>query len=168
MNRVWLDRQKSRANKVHYREPGHSSESPTAYYIRKSELLLLVYQMNNSEIMMEIMNGAPTFWGTIIDPHCCWNLVEFAAAIKYYEESLENTPFQGLSSSSSLDHWVCQLEDLLRSSSRFSNNSRFSRLSNCYPYKSLNKSSYQNNAGNNLIGASNSLLNLATVIKRTQ
>jgi len=95
MNRAWLDRQKSRANKAHYREPTHSSESPTAYYIRKSELLLLVYQMNDSESMMEIMNGAPTFWRTIIDPHRCRNLVEFASAIKYYEESLENTLFQG-------------------------------------------------------------------------
>jgi len=59
--------------------------------------------MNDLEIMMEIMNEAPTLWRTIIDPHCCRNLVEFASAIKYYKESLENTSFQGLSSSSSLD-----------------------------------------------------------------
>ena len=153
MNRAWLDRQKSRANKAHYREPGYSSESPTSYYIRKSELLLLVYRMNDSEIMMEMMNGAPAFWRTIIDPHRCRNLVEFASAIKYYEESLENTPFQGSSSSSSLDRRIRQLEESFKNSNRSSSSARF----NNYSGGNNTRPTYPHSARSNLIGASSSL-----------
>ncbi|GJJ15886.1 hypothetical protein Clacol_010164 [Clathrus columnatus] len=92
MNRSWLDKQKMRANRAHYREQGHSTESPTAYYIRKLGLLNLVYNLSDSEIMMEIMDGAPRFWSTIIDTQRCLNLVEFAATINYHEEVLQSSP----------------------------------------------------------------------------
>lgn len=91
MNRSWLDKQKSRANKAHYREPGHSTETPTAYFIRKSDLLNLVYSYSDAEIMMEIMEGAPRFWATVLDPHRCKDLVEFSAAIKYHEDVLSHS-----------------------------------------------------------------------------
>jgi hypothetical protein len=112
MNRNWLDRQKGRANKAYYREPGHSSESPTTFFIRKSELLSLVYKMSDSEIIMEVMNSAPAFWSTIIDPHRCRDLIEFSAAIKYHEVSLEHSPFG--SGDSSMDRRVRQLEQLIK------------------------------------------------------
>ena len=100
MNRAWLDKQKGRANRAHYRESGHTNESPMNYYIRKTELLNLVYTMSDSELMMEVMNNAPKFWTTILDPHRCRNLSEFTAAIKYHEEALQEEPLiQGSSMS---------------------------------------------------------------------
>lgn len=89
MNRTWLDKQKSRANKAHFREPGHVNETPEAYYIRKTGLLNLVYSYSDSEIILEVMEGAPLFWSTIIDPHRYQNLVEFASALKYHEDALQ-------------------------------------------------------------------------------
>jgi len=38
MNRAWLDKQKARASNASFRETGYSSETPSEYYIRKSEL----------------------------------------------------------------------------------------------------------------------------------
>jgi len=39
MNRAWLERQKSIANNARFRDASHSSESPSEYFIRKSQLL---------------------------------------------------------------------------------------------------------------------------------
>ncbi|KIJ32725.1 hypothetical protein M422DRAFT_265484 [Sphaerobolus stellatus SS14] len=69
MNRFWFDRQKGRANKAHYREPGFAFETPFNYYIHKSEMIRMVYILTDSEIMMEVMDSAPSSWNTIIDPH---------------------------------------------------------------------------------------------------
>lgn len=136
MNRPWLDKQKSRANKSHYREPGHSQESPTAYFIRKSELLNLVYSYSDSEIMMEVMEGAPKFWATILDPHRCKNLIEFAEAIKYHEDALQTTQFL---SDNTLERRIRNLEQSLRpqptSNSRFpSSSNRFKTRANLIGY----------------------------------
>ncbi|KAF8582514.1 hypothetical protein K439DRAFT_1304619, partial [Ramaria rubella] len=88
MNRSWLDCQKSRANKASFREAGHSSETPSEYFVRKAELLKLVSSLSDSELIMEIMNGAPAFWHAVSDAQRCDMAVEFQAAIKYHEESL--------------------------------------------------------------------------------
>jgi hypothetical protein len=60
MNRNWLDRQRSRANQASYREAGHGREKPTQYFIRKTELLNTVYTLSDSEIILHVMDGAPT------------------------------------------------------------------------------------------------------------
>ena len=71
MNRAWLDRQKSRAYKASFRELGHADESPSEYFVRKAELLRLLDPISDSQLIMEVMNGAPDYWNTIIDPHRC-------------------------------------------------------------------------------------------------
>ncbi|KIJ51022.1 hypothetical protein M422DRAFT_158736, partial [Sphaerobolus stellatus SS14] len=48
----------------------------------------MVYILTDSEIMMEVMDGAPSSWTTIIDPHRCSDLVDFASALKYHETDL--------------------------------------------------------------------------------
>ncbi len=88
MNRALMDRKKSRANRAYFQEPGHNNESPSEYYIRKSELLRLVYYMQDSEIIMEVMNSAPSSWTSILTTHLYTSLVEFQAAIRYHEEAL--------------------------------------------------------------------------------
>jgi hypothetical protein len=82
------------------------------YFIRKSELLQLVYNLSDSEVIMEVMDGAPPSWATIIGPHHCRHLVEFSAAIKYHELYLENQPFP--SSAGPSDRCICQLEDMIK------------------------------------------------------
>ena len=95
MNRSWLDKQKARANKASYRDSENHQESPSEYYIRKVELLTLVYNMTDSELIMEIMNGAPSSWVNILNPHFYNTLVEFQEAVKYHEESLMRMELDG-------------------------------------------------------------------------
>ena len=77
MNHAWLDRQKARANHASFRESGQSYESPSEYYVCKAELLRLVDQYSDSELIMEVMNGAPAFSHTVIDAQRCSTTVEF-------------------------------------------------------------------------------------------
>ena len=88
MNRSWLDKQKSRANKATYRDSGNFKELPSEYYIRKLDLLTLVFQMSEPELIMEIMAGAPSSWVSILNPNLYDSLSEFQEAIKYHEENL--------------------------------------------------------------------------------
>ncbi|KZS86483.1 hypothetical protein SISNIDRAFT_393534, partial [Sistotremastrum niveocremeum HHB9708] len=88
MNRSWIDKQRARARVARYREPGHAKETPSEYYIRKAELLNLLFNLSDSEIIMEIMNGAPAHWTSILTPHLCRDVVTFQASIKYHEDSL--------------------------------------------------------------------------------
>jgi hypothetical protein len=88
MDRSWLDRQKSRANKATYRDQENPRETPSQYYIRKLDLFTLVFNMTESELILEIMNGAPTSWINVLNPNLYDSLVEFQGAIKYHEENL--------------------------------------------------------------------------------
>lgn len=88
MNRTWLDQQKTKANKASYRDFQHLKETPSDYYIRKLDLLTLVYQMSPTELIMEIMNGAPPSWVTVLNPQLYDDLTEFQNAIKYHENHL--------------------------------------------------------------------------------
>ncbi len=88
MNRAWLERQKSIANNARFRDASHSSESPSEYFIRKSQLLKLVHSLSDSELIMEIMNGAPTSWNTILTTHLYSSVIEFQSAIKFHENLL--------------------------------------------------------------------------------
>jgi hypothetical protein len=83
MNRNWLDRQRSRANQASYREAGHGREKPTQYFIRKTELLNTVYTLSDSEIILHVMDGAPTLWNTILTTQLYQDVVEFQAAIRF-------------------------------------------------------------------------------------
>lgn len=88
MNRSWLDKQKMRARAAHYREVGHTMEKPSGYYIRKSQLMSLVFNMSDSEIIMEVMNSAPSGWTSILTTHLYETVVEFQAALKFHEDIL--------------------------------------------------------------------------------
>lgn len=57
MNRKWLDHMKAKANRARYREAGFTRETLSEYFIRKNELLTIVYNLDNSEIIMEIRDG---------------------------------------------------------------------------------------------------------------
>jgi hypothetical protein len=88
MNRKWLDKQKARAIRAYYREPGHTRETPSDYYIRKAELLNTVYTMDDSEIILETMEGAPASWNTILTTQLYLDVIEFQAAIRFHEDTL--------------------------------------------------------------------------------
>ena len=51
MNRKWLDKQKARAMHAYCWEFKHSKETPSEYYICKSELLNMVYNLDDSELI---------------------------------------------------------------------------------------------------------------------
>ncbi|KAJ6454793.1 hypothetical protein C8R45DRAFT_1111727 [Mycena sanguinolenta] len=88
LNRKWLDSQRGRANRASYRDSGHSRETPSEYFIRKTELLNTVYTMDDSEIILEVMEGAPSTWNTILTTQMYRDIVEFQAAICYHEDAL--------------------------------------------------------------------------------
>lgn len=88
MNRRWLDRQKSRANRAYYREQGYPRELPSEYVIRKAELLRTVYSMDDTELIMEIMEAAPTQWNTVLTTQLYRDIVEFQNAIHFHEDTL--------------------------------------------------------------------------------
>lgn len=88
MNRRWLDRQKSRANRAYYHESGYFKELPSEYVIRKAELLRTVYTMDDTELIMEIMEGAPTQWNTVLTTQLYQDIVEFQNAIHFHEDTL--------------------------------------------------------------------------------
>lgn len=88
LNRKWLDQQRGKANRATYRDSGHSRESPSEYFIRKSELLNTVFTMDDSEIILEVMDGAPSTWNTILTTQMYRDIVEFQAAIRYHEDAL--------------------------------------------------------------------------------
>ena len=88
MNRKWLDKQKARATRAYYQEPGHTKETPSEYYIRKGELLNTVYNLEDSELILEVMEGAPASWNTILTTQLYVNAVEFQEAIRFHEDNL--------------------------------------------------------------------------------
>ena len=88
MNRKWLDKQKARATRAYYQEAGYHRETPSEYYIRKGELLNTVYSLDDSELILEIMEGAPACWNTILTTQLYVDAVEFQEAIRFHEDNL--------------------------------------------------------------------------------
>ncbi|TDL17785.1 hypothetical protein BD410DRAFT_707693, partial [Rickenella mellea] len=88
MNAHWLSKQKMKAIRAHYRDKDNANETPSQYFIRKFELITLVYALEDSEIIMEIMQGAPTHWLTILTTQSYDTLEQFQRAIKYHEDAL--------------------------------------------------------------------------------
>ncbi|KLO04392.1 hypothetical protein SCHPADRAFT_791161, partial [Schizopora paradoxa] len=88
MNRTWIDKQKYKALKASYREPNFSLEKPSEFYIRKTQLLALVLDLSASQIIMEVMNSAPSGWTSILTTHLYNDVIEFQAALKFHEDAL--------------------------------------------------------------------------------
>jgi hypothetical protein len=91
INASCLNRQNSRANQAYYRDDKHSQESPAEYFIRKLDLLQLVYDDTDSEMIFEIMSSAPEYWNGVIDAQRRSSLLDFQNAIRYHEDSLMNS-----------------------------------------------------------------------------
>ena len=90
MNQSWIEKAQIRANRARYREPSHSTETPTQYVIRKLELIKYVYNYTPSQTMSEILLKAPPMWSTVVNPRNYRDLASFQTAIKYHEELLIN------------------------------------------------------------------------------
>ncbi|KAJ3751999.1 hypothetical protein EV360DRAFT_89174 [Lentinula raphanica] len=88
MNRKWMDDQKISANKATYRNKGHYQETPSEYFIRKKELLMRVYDYTDTQLIQEVMEGAPTSWINIVTPHLYQDIDEFQEVIKFHENAL--------------------------------------------------------------------------------
>lgn len=89
MNRTFMEAQKIKANNVKYREGStNTRETPSEYFIRKLELLQLVYDYTDSELITEIMKGAPTSWVSIVTPHLFEDITEFQTVVRFHEETL--------------------------------------------------------------------------------
>lgn len=88
MNSQWLERQKIRANQARFRESAHSNEMPSAYVVRKLDLLRIVYDWSDTETIRLIMSEAPSSWTPILQPQFCNTIVAFQNAVKYHEENL--------------------------------------------------------------------------------
>ena len=88
MNRSFLDKQKARANKASYRDPGYGRELPSEYVIRKVELLQFVYNYTDNELINEVMESAPSYWIPIVTPHLYQTLEQFQLAVKFHEDAL--------------------------------------------------------------------------------
>ncbi|EDR02008.1 uncharacterized protein LACBIDRAFT_310184 [Laccaria bicolor S238N-H82] len=77
MNRTFLDKQKVHANHALYHDTSNGRETPSEYIICKLELLQFVYNYTDRELIDEIMEGAPSYWNSIITPHLFQELQEF-------------------------------------------------------------------------------------------
>lgn len=99
MNYYWFQKQKIRATRTQYREPGHTREMPSEYVIRKLDLVSLVYSYNDQETIQVIMEEAPDTWATVLNAQSYKTIVEFQNAVKYHEESLSKLGFNALEAS---------------------------------------------------------------------
>ncbi|KAH9856083.1 hypothetical protein C2E23DRAFT_882214 [Lenzites betulinus] len=88
MNRSWQEKTRRQALAIRYRESGHTRELPSQYFIRKRELLELVYEHSQSELITEIMTGAPLAWRTILTPRLYRSTADLQRAIKLHEDDL--------------------------------------------------------------------------------
>ncbi|KIJ24056.1 hypothetical protein M422DRAFT_275262 [Sphaerobolus stellatus SS14] len=92
INRAWSERQKERARAAAYRvQKGCHYELPSQYYIRKYELLKLVFDMTDGELIMQIMNGAPVEWNAILTTHLYDKAEDLQRGVKYHEQTLLKT-----------------------------------------------------------------------------
>lgn len=58
------------------------------YFICKHELLKLPYKNSESELISDIMTGAPRVWNTILTPCLYQTTSELQQAIKRHEDNL--------------------------------------------------------------------------------
>ncbi|QRW19991.1 Retrovirus-related Pol polyprotein from transposon [Rhizoctonia solani] len=88
MNRTFLNRSKNEAMQIRFRDKDHSEETPEDYVIRKMEALTIVSDWTDSELIFEIMNGAPKSWTTHIDTSRIVTWEDFLDKIAWHEEDL--------------------------------------------------------------------------------
>ncbi|THH19755.1 hypothetical protein EUX98_g8715 [Antrodiella citrinella] len=91
MNRAWVEKTRRQAMAIRFRDSAHSRETPSQYFIRKQELLELVYEYSDAEIIAEVMAGAPHSWKTLLTPRLYQTTREFQNAIREHEDDLLET-----------------------------------------------------------------------------
>jgi hypothetical protein len=55
MTQAWVTKTQDRALKAAFRESGHNKESPTEFFLRKHDLLSLVYNFTPAQFMDEYL-----------------------------------------------------------------------------------------------------------------
>lgn len=88
MNRAWIEKTRRQAMAIRYKNSTSPTETPSQYFIRKQDLLELVYEYAPAEIIAEVMDGAPQAWKTILTPRLYRTVTELQEAIKEHEEDL--------------------------------------------------------------------------------
>ncbi|OJT11428.1 Retrovirus-related Pol polyprotein from transposon 297 [Trametes pubescens] len=88
MNRSWYEKARKQALAIRFRDTENARESPSQYFIRKRELLELVFSYSESELITEIMAGAPLAWKTILAFKSYQTTSELQNAIKTHEDDL--------------------------------------------------------------------------------
>ncbi|KAI0078550.1 hypothetical protein K474DRAFT_1579290, partial [Panus rudis PR-1116 ss-1] len=68
MNETWAMGLVKRAHDIYYREPGHETETPRQYFIRKRALAELAFNHTEVNMIGEIMAGAPKKWAMYLQP----------------------------------------------------------------------------------------------------
>ena len=91
MNHDWLSKQKLRASRATFREPGHSQESPSEFVIHKKDLVSLVYDYSDTELIKFITESVPGNWHAIVHTLSMKTFREFQNSVKYYEDTLART-----------------------------------------------------------------------------
>jgi len=89
MNQAWINKMQYKALRARFREIGYGNESPTEYFIRKSELLTLVYQFPEKQVVHEILKTAPATWHGVLQPATIQTLTQLHNLLKFNEENLE-------------------------------------------------------------------------------
>ncbi|KLO04749.1 hypothetical protein SCHPADRAFT_808373, partial [Schizopora paradoxa] len=88
MTTDWFDRQLKRMQNATFRDKDHPTESAHDYYLRKIELLQLVRNDSEPQLIMEIMESAPSWWNRVLDSKRFTSIVEFQNAIKAHDREL--------------------------------------------------------------------------------
>ncbi|CDO78030.1 hypothetical protein BN946_scf184648.g2 [Trametes cinnabarina] len=88
MNWSWYEKARRQALAIKFRDSDNTRESPSQYFIRKRELLELVFSYTESELITEIMAGAPLAWKTILAFKSYQTTSELQSAIKAHEDDL--------------------------------------------------------------------------------
>lgn len=134
MNRTWLDKQKGKATRAHYRESGYANETPSDYIIRKKKLLQMVFKLTKTELILEILNGAPQYWRTIMDTSRIESFRDFQATVKYHEETLmSGTRGEGSVSRRDIDKLWEAIKSNKQSKSKFAKTHAVQTMKPKYP-----------------------------------
>jgi hypothetical protein len=88
MNHDWLSKQKLRASRATFKEPGHSPKSPSEFVICKKNLVSLVYDYSDTGLIKFIMESVPGNWHAIVHTLSMKTFREFQNSVKYYENTL--------------------------------------------------------------------------------
>ena len=117
MNQQWFDRMKAHILHMQYHQKGHEQEMPIDYFHCKLRMIQEVFVQTVSETIMEIMNGAPKYWGILIDTSRVNTIGDLQYYIKYHEEQLVCNPE---TQTQDLEKHIKALES--QSSNRYSKN----------------------------------------------